>query len=203
MPKEFTGYTLRHQFRAKPDAWPVTQLGPGLLTVNETSGYEWKSFNELIQEAIEALFASYPSELSEVKPVRLELRYINAIPCNQQHNDVITLLRKFLHTSIQIETRLFPDLEKDIMPSGLALSLNFPLPQLSSTGQISFSTALREDKPVIMFELIMRNQGENVPQKTPDISAWTNAVHEIAEKWFLNLTDGELLKSFEEVPNVS
>ena len=46
LPTEVSGHMVRHQFRVGADKWPLTQLGPGILTVNETEGYTvWEDFS--------------------------------------------------------------------------------------------------------------------------------------------------------------
>lgn len=40
VPEAMTGHTVRQQFRASEEGWPVTQIGPGILTVNETVAYK-------------------------------------------------------------------------------------------------------------------------------------------------------------------
>ena len=39
LPDEMVGYTVQHRFRAQPGGWPLIQLGPGILSVNETDSY--------------------------------------------------------------------------------------------------------------------------------------------------------------------
>src|SRR3972149_3965752 len=80
IPEELTSYAVRHQFRASKDGWPVTQLGPGIVTVNETTGYSWATFKPRLLSAISALFESYPNEIAPCVPSEVMLRYINAIP---------------------------------------------------------------------------------------------------------------------------
>ena len=40
-------YILQHRFRPGLNKWPLIQIGPGVMTVNETEGYTWDKFKEL------------------------------------------------------------------------------------------------------------------------------------------------------------
>ena len=36
MPDEMLGYVVQHRFRTADGAWPLVQVGPGLVTLNDT-----------------------------------------------------------------------------------------------------------------------------------------------------------------------
>ena len=40
-------YQVQHQFRIAADAWPLVQIGPGLMTVNETANYTSEKYISL------------------------------------------------------------------------------------------------------------------------------------------------------------
>ena len=56
VPEDMTAYAVRHQFRVKEDKWPLTQLGPGILSVNETDGYTWETFKPRLEAAVKAIY---------------------------------------------------------------------------------------------------------------------------------------------------
>src|SRR5437870_557567 len=41
VPEDMTAHVVRHQFRARQNGWPLTQIGPGILTVNHNEEYTW------------------------------------------------------------------------------------------------------------------------------------------------------------------
>ena len=73
IPEVLTAHTVRHRFRAANNQWPVTQIGPGIITINETDGYVWNSFKPRIIKVLKAFFESYPSETNP-NPITTELR---------------------------------------------------------------------------------------------------------------------------------
>ncbi len=44
LPDEITGGQVKHRFRAAKDAWPLVQIGPGIMTVNETEIFSTSQF---------------------------------------------------------------------------------------------------------------------------------------------------------------
>lgn len=66
----------RHQFWTAEKTWPVVQLGPGILVVNDIEkNYTWQSFRELILNSKTNLENSYGKKLTYVG---LRLKYIDA-----------------------------------------------------------------------------------------------------------------------------
>jgi uncharacterized protein (TIGR04255 family) len=39
IPDEISGYIVKHRFRKSENGWPLIQLGPGVVTLNDTEGY--------------------------------------------------------------------------------------------------------------------------------------------------------------------
>ncbi len=198
VPEELTANVVRHQFRRDFDRWPLSQLGPGILTVNETQDYKWDTFKKHIQIAIHAIYESYPSDIHLFKPVEVKLRYINAVLYDREKTDPITFLDKYLHTKVSIDYDLFGDFEKDNVPSGLMLNLTIPLSNPKGVGIINFANGYQEDKPAIIFETTISSKENDTPNKEKDFDGWISSAHEIAEKWFFTLCKGELLESFRE-----
>jgi uncharacterized protein (TIGR04255 family) len=78
IPHEMVPYVAQHRFRQTPDGWPLIQVGPGLLTLNSTTEYEWSDFKTRAAKAIDALFAAHPSG-SDLGITNMVLRYIDAV----------------------------------------------------------------------------------------------------------------------------
>jgi uncharacterized protein (TIGR04255 family) len=78
IPPQVIGNQPDYQFWSEGRTWPVIQLGPGVLTVNDTEkNYEWaKTFFPLASETIEHLFKAYSENL---KFSGFSLRYIDVV----------------------------------------------------------------------------------------------------------------------------
>lgn len=200
IPEEMTPRQVRHRFRVGKNQWPLTQIGPGILSVNDTEGYTWDSFQPRIQSAVAALFGSYPSEVKALKPSQVVLRYLNGVPFDAEKSDttVLQFLEKHLHTSINIEPKLFESPEIASSPVGMNLNLSYLLPALPGAGTISFATGLKEGKQTILWDTQIVSRGEDAPTEIRALDDWLTKAHDIAEKWFLTLTRGDLYESFKE-----
>ena len=196
-PIEFTAHTVNYQFRVAKDSWPLTQIGPGILTVNDTDKYTWKDFQPRLDSAIRALFESYPDVGTELKPVWSQLRYINAIPFNQHATTATKLLREKLHTSVQFDSQLFQENPQEAdSPIGFGMNVTFPLKTPRGVGGFIFAQGQRNDQTALIWEIVIRSVNDAAPQKPGDFQAWLEAAHDVAERWFLTLCRGELHNTF-------
>lgn len=197
VPENMTAYAVRHQFRAEKNKWPLTQLGPGILTVNDTAGYTWTNFRPRLLGAIEALFKSYPGDIAAFKPVGVRLRYIDAIPYKPKEMDPVQFLSELLHMQISVEPLLFEDPTNPDAPVRANLNLTFPLKEPVGEGILGFATGARDGRPSIVLETVVRSDGDDVPKEADDFETWLSQAHGIVDKWFFTLCRGKLLESFE------
>jgi uncharacterized protein (TIGR04255 family) len=80
VPHHMLNHQVDHQFWTGADEeskWPVIQLGPGILTVNDTDkNYDWlENYKPNIDFALKALTEAY----KQIKIESLTLRYIDAV----------------------------------------------------------------------------------------------------------------------------
>jgi uncharacterized protein (TIGR04255 family) len=69
----------RRFFKGSDSAFPIMQLGPGIVATNESSLYEWNSFKAQITTCLRVLLSSYPKiPFFRLEPSLIELRYIDA-----------------------------------------------------------------------------------------------------------------------------
>ena len=191
-------HIVRQQFRVARERWPLLQIGPGILTVNDTEGYTWTKFRPLLKHAIEGLFESYPSEIACISPAQAVLRYLNALPFDPDNPDrpLLHFLRDKLHVTVDPDRRLFSDPLAAAKPVAANLNLTFPLDTPSALGSVSFATGQSANKPSIIWEITVRSGGQDVPQAPEELMKWLDDAHLVARKWFFTLARGEPLESF-------
>ncbi len=199
VPESMTPYGVRHQFRAGPDQWPVTQIGPGVLTFNETTAYDWVPFREKVSRIVQSLFDAYPTDIAALTPTQVTLRYVNSILFDPSTSDrpILTFLKDFLHTSILIDPLLFDDTELANSPTNALLTLTYAMDMIHGTGALLFAKGEQEGKPAIIWEINITAKDGDCPRNPIDIDEWIKKAHDVAEKWFFTLCRGDLLKSFE------
>ncbi|MCZ7616856.1 MAG: TIGR04255 family protein [Myxococcota bacterium] len=196
IPEEMVPNVVRHQFRPDPNAWPLLQLGPGILTTNETTAYSWAAFKPKLVDAISALFASYPGDLHPFEPNQVVLRYLNAIPLDPKRTPTLRFLREQLHTEIAIAPSLAQTVHDLDQPWGMNLSLTLPMKTPKGACGLSFSTGRAGDKPALIWQLEAQARGGDVPRDEASLGQWLEDAHAVVERWFFTLSEGQLLDSF-------
>ncbi len=200
LPDSMLPYVVRQQFRASRDQWPVTQLGPGILTFNETKNYAWSSFRPNVSTVVAALFKAYPNELHPLDINEANLRYLNSIPYEGGYAEqpLLTFIRDFLNTSIVVDPLLFNENVKQAdSPTNVVLSLTYDLAAFDGVGTLLIAKGEQEGKPAIVWEIQVKTKQGSAPKTQEAIAMWLDQAHEVAERWFFCLCRGTLLDSFE------
>jgi hypothetical protein len=104
------------------------QIGPGIFATNESSEYDWSTFEKQAERGVSALLRAYPKlSFFALRPIHIELRYIDVFPASLVGN-----------------AALFPFLE-----SGTALKISLPAMltdhtkiEPSAVGRFSFQAKL-------------------------------------------------------------
>ena len=201
VPEQIAPHVVRQRFRKAKDAWPLTQVGPGILSVNDVEAYEWSTFKPLLGKSVEALFNSYPDSVSTgLSPTRVMFRYVNSIPFDPGNKDrpLLRFLKDAFHTGIEVEPLLFERPELADSPTRFALNLTYPLDEPQGSGRLALATGFRETVPSIIWENVVVSEDQATPQKPGEFEEWFDAAHAVIEKWFFTLCRGELLSNFEE-----
>ena len=112
-PDEMLGHVVQHRFRVAANDWPLIQLGPGILTVNDTAKYIWPDFRSRALVACRTLYEAYPKS-SELKIESLVLRYIDAVDFDHSTEDTFAFLRDKMKVSVALPPDLFeqPDIAR-------------------------------------------------------------------------------------------
>ena len=199
VPEEMTAYSVRHQFRVKEEQWPLTQIGPGILTVNDTTGYTWADFQRRIGSAVDAILEAYPSEIHPFTPARVQLRYIDAIQYAPDDMGPVEFIGTALHTEIRPDPLMFPSPSGPEIAREVRLHLTYSLADPKGEGQLIFASGRHREKgPSIILETIVRSRPESVPNNKEEIKQWVDTAHGVTRRWFFTLCRGQLLRSFEE-----
>jgi uncharacterized protein (TIGR04255 family) len=197
IPEEMTPYTVRHRFRTGENQWPITQLGPGVLTINETDKYEWRTFRPRVEESLRALFESFPTEISPLKPTQVEIRYINMIPYDISNGNITGFLKEKLHIDIRLDEKLFDGPHDVAAENDLNFSISLSLKEPRGIGTLVFASGESDNRTGILWQLIIRTHPDFVPNSAEGIISWVNDAHGVVDDWFFKLARGELMKTFD------
>lgn len=197
MPDEIATYVVRHRFRKERDKWPLIQIGPGIITVNDTEGYVWEDFEKRIIQAVDTLFEIYPDSKNNLKVNRLLLRYIDAIAFDFDKDDIFGFLKEQVKTGVNLYQKLFEDTRVEKLPLGLDLKFSFASIVPKGAIHLRFVRGKRKESDALIWETMVESVSEDVPQDRNKIADWIKAAHNLTNDWFFKLIEGELIRRFE------
>lgn len=197
MPDEIAAYIVQHRFRKDKDKWPLIQIGPGVVTLNDTDSYVWDDFEQRIVKLLDALFDAYPDSKDNLKINGLLLRYIDAIDFNYENDDVLDFLKGKMKLTVDVHRGLFDNTGVTRKP--LAMDLRFSYPSTKPKGAIHmrFGRGKRKDCDALIWETMIQSIGEEAPKTKEEIIQWAKVGHNLVDDWFFKIIEGELLKRFE------
>lgn len=200
VPHELTSYMVRQRFRKTKEGWPLVQIGPGILTVNDTEGYTtWDGYYNSVYHVIEKLYEAHPKS-KELVPQGFLLRYINAVEFDFDRENVLTFLESKFKTKVVVDKNIFAVGSSAERPGELILRLSFPLGTPKGSATVQFSSGVKLGKPALIWELIVSSSPPQVAQMPKGASAWLQEAHNVIEHWFIKLTEGDLLERFKRKP---
>ena len=191
-----TPYVVRHRMRKEKNGWPLVQVGPGILTINDAKGYSWRAFRTLALRAIELISDLYPTGGAPLNFLKAEMRYVNAINVDLQKDSPLSFLEEKLHTKIDLSSALFTESPIDPRPVSVGLNLAFPLNKPLGNFGCSFNLGQSEGKSAYIFQSVVFSLGEVVPQDKEGFETWLIDAHAVAQSSFTSFCKGSLMKKF-------
>lgn len=197
MPAEIIPYVPQFRFSKKEKTWPLVQLGPGILTVNDTDSYTWdNNFEDLCCKAIQNIYKCYP-DTNNLNLKGLTLRYINALKIDDVN--ILEYMHNLLKLEINFPQSLFEETEIHSIPNSLSTVFSFPISKPEGMVMYKFAKGKKDNKDALIWEISIISKGEEKIELPTDIGKWLSDAHNIAEKSFFAFSEGELYRSFENV----
>jgi len=197
IPDEIAGYVVQHRFRKGRDKWPLIQIGPGIITLNDTEGYVWEDFETRIVSLINTLFEAYPTAENNLKVNGLLLRYIDAIDFDFENDNIFSFLKGQLKTNIQLHQELFESTSVGTQPLNLDLRFSFPSTKPKGAVHLRFIRGKKKESDALIWETAVQSVAEDTPEAIEGIAAWIKDAHNLTDDWFFKLIEGELERRFE------
>jgi len=196
MPEEMAGYIVQHRFRTAENKWPLVQVGPGIITLNETERYDYQNdFRDRIQNLTSSFFISYPDR-KKLNIKELTLRYIDAIEFDFEKENALDFIREKMKININIPDSLFDKTNVRNFPLGYILNMTFPYSDKKSRAIIQIGTGNSANKNAIVWNTTISTMSEEKINDESAIIAWVDDAHTLSREWFYKLCEGELLESF-------
>lgn len=197
IPDDMAGYIVQHRFRKGEAEWPLVQVGPGIITVNDTEGYTWKDFEKRIVEAVDVLFEVYPESKDTLKVNRVLLRYIDAVAFDYESDDVFAFLGEQMKTKIGLCEKLFEGTRVERVPSSLDLRFSFESAEPKGAIYLRFGRGRARESDALVWETMVQSASEDAPKVPDEIADWATKAHNLTDDWFFKLIEGELQRRFE------
>jgi len=195
IPMPMAENVVQHRFRAQKDRWPLVQIGPGIVTINDTEGYIWQDFGQRTKSLVKTVFEAYP-EPKELKLANLLLRYRDAFELDYPDEDMLKYLSEKLKSTVSFPPQLFEGVPVSKHPKGLNLVVAFPVEKPAGTITIRFGSGKHTDKPALIMETVVRSDTSDLPRMPEDFEEWIEAAHSLTDDWFFKLIEGELERRF-------
>jgi uncharacterized protein (TIGR04255 family) len=195
LPDEWTGHTVQHRFRSGPNDWPLLQIGPGILTLNNTEKYTWTDFRERSLSAIESLFHAYPKR-EELHIQSLLLRYIDGVDFDCSTENLLDFLREKLKLRIDLPSSLFTESPVQARPQLFSWQSSFSCSDPKGIVSARFATGQRKGSPALIWETLVQSIGNDIPAMPEGFVTWIDAAHGITDDWFFKLIEGDLERQF-------
>ncbi len=177
-----------YQFWKAELTWPLVQLGPGLMTVNDTEkNYIWeKNFLPNIKKAIQILQSSYAPRKLQIE--RVKLQYIDAVEFDAKKETATEFIARNLNTVVK----------NTYVPAGIQNSVH-----IAQTFQMSTDTVLqlniqngiynKTGKPAIIWTTAVEN---NSGIELKSLFQWLDKAHKASSETFINMLNPEFYDGF-------
>lgn len=197
IPEPLAAYQVQHRFRVGPEKWPIAQLGPGILSVNQTEGYVWPEFGQQATKVVEALCDSYPGS-DALQASELSLRYIDAHEFDFRAGNVLEFLKDSLHARLELTKTLFQGSNIGPNPSSFDWTIAFSVDIPPGLVSLRLATGFKNGStPVVVSEIKVVSDATQVPAIPSGFEEWVTKAHDVAHDWFFKLIAGKLKKRYE------
>ncbi|HEY4255458.1 MAG TPA: TIGR04255 family protein [Chlamydiales bacterium] len=193
---EATPFVVRHRMRKQKDSWPVLQVGPGIVTINEVKGYSWKSFQSLILRVMGAIEELYPKNDFPLNFIKAEVRYINGIPFNGEQEHPLAFLADKLHVKLELDEELFAGGVVGEKPLDVGMNVVYPLSRPVGNLLLAVNLGQVDNKPAFLVQSLIQSFGESVAQDKAALETWLTQAHDVAEHSFHTFCKGNLMSRF-------
>ncbi len=189
IPIDFFNHQPVHQFWTNEQTWPVVQLGPGIMTFNDTDkNYEWENnFFPTLKTLLEQLCKAY-SKSKELNFTDYTLRYIDVVKIADY---------SFENWPAFIQSSLNFSFENLFETSGRLKDFNFQQtfeqPGLGGLTIVIANGKNKKREEVLIWQIAIT---QNKKADLDALLVWVKNAHEVTSKVFLDICKKEFYASF-------
>jgi len=193
---EATPYVPRHRMRKEKNGYPLIQVGPGILTLNDSKGYSWKRFRDLSLRLIESIMDLFPKGVMPLNFIKCEVRYVNGIRFDMARENPLAFLEEKMHMKVEPDADLFELNKLNERPNAVGLNLSYALEKPMGNLAISANLGQFEGKPAFIQQTLVQSFGELAPSDMGSFGSWMEEAHTVAENTFQVFCKGALMEKF-------
>ncbi len=196
VPAEVAAHMIQHRFRRGENEWPLVQVGPGIVTMNQVKeGFKRDIFHRSIHTLVQTLLSIY-AEGQKPKFNRLMLRYIDAVDFDYQAENISDYISRTLKTDLRPKSSLFEGTGVSASPTALDSTFFFASEKPAGQLRLRFARGRRNNKDLLTWETVVETIGQDIPQDVGEIANWANDADELIHKVFFKMIEGELMERF-------
>ncbi|MGH8615952.1 MAG: TIGR04255 family protein [Gammaproteobacteria bacterium] len=195
IPDAMVAQMVQHRFRTSEGGWPLIQIGPGIMTVNETDSYTWDDFKNRCAKAVANLFDAHPAK-QKFTVQDLTLRYIDAVEVDFTRESVFKFLQEKMKTNVSLPDELFDGDRVKRSPTAFNWQASFPHDDPGGLVTLRFAVGQRSGRPALIWETLVQAARERIPAIPDGFSDWLGKAHDLTDDWFFKLIKGELEMRF-------
>jgi len=196
IPDEIYNYMIQDRFRVEENQWPLIQLAPGIITLNDTEKYTWQNFEEKIIKLLNIIEKIYPNAKDSLKIDNISLRYINVKNVDFSQKNILEFLKNNMNIDIKLNPNLYNNKIKSL-PTNINLEFSFSTLIPKGTIGMHLGRGKREANDVLIWEIIMKSELENLSSNKNEIISWLKDAHNIVKNWFFESMEDNFRKEFE------
>lgn len=193
---ETTPFIPRHRMRKQQNGYPLIQFGPGILTINDSKGYSWTNYRDLVLRVVEAVEELYPENTLPLNFIKSEIRYVNAIRFDLARENPLAFLAEKLHMKVELDPAVFEQNIVNERPNSVGLNLAYALEKPMGNLAISANLGQFDGKPAYIQQTLIQSFGELVPSDVNSFTPWLQEAHVVAEHCFQVFCKGSLMEKF-------
>ncbi len=164
MPDEMAHHMVQHRFRKDKNDWPLIQLGPGIITLNDTDSYVWEDFEKRIIKIIDTLFQTYPNSEKELDIDSILLRYIDAVEFEYNNDDIFKFLSNQMKIGINFNEKLFEDTRVNYLPRDFNFKYSFNSNKPKGIIHLSFARGKKTVQMLLFGKQILQQHLKIFPR---------------------------------------
>lgn len=172
-----------HQFWQKENEWPVIQLGPGLLVVNDIeANYTWNKYKKLVNKIVDLLCKAYENNMNFMK---VRLKYIDAFEAGDVN------LLQFINENFML--KLQNDFTTDTNPAFVNINQTFTLGSIGHLDVLLSTGWSPNNLPAVIWQSTIIYEGSLTLSRLSD---WLDKAHTEASNHFKKIVSKDFYAKF-------